>query len=73
LRRAVVLALLALLVAAPAASAAYPWSKRVASATSYAKKRSGRVSFAVKTTDGHVYGRNIHQTHYSAARRSRRC
>jgi hypothetical protein len=68
LKRLVVAAVAALLVPVPVASAAnYPWSKRVKSATAYAKKRSGRVAFAVKTTEGHVYGRNIHETHYSAS------
>jgi hypothetical protein len=68
LRRAAALSLIALLAGAPGAAAAtYPWSERVASATSYAKKRAGRVAFAVKTPSGHVYGRHIHERHYSAS------
>jgi beta-lactamase class A len=66
-RRLVALALLPLVLAPTASAATYPWARRVSSATKYAKGRSGRVAFAVKVTDGHVYGRHIHETHYSAS------
>jgi hypothetical protein len=67
-KRSAAVAIAVLAVTAPSASAAtYPWHERVASTTAYAKKRAGRVAFAVKTPDGHVYGRHIHETHYSAS------
>jgi hypothetical protein len=45
----------------------YPWNKRAASATDYAKQRRGRVSYAVVDPDGRVRGRGIHRRYRSAS------
>jgi len=64
-------ALLGCCAAAPAASAQekrpYPWDKRAASATKFARARAGRVDWAVVTPDGRVRGAGIHARHRSAS------
>jgi hypothetical protein len=70
MRRAAAVALLSLVVAAPASAQEaepYPWNERVASAGEFAKKRTGRVSWAVVSPDGRVRGHNIHARHRSAS------
>ena len=46
---------------------AYPWAKRAASAGTFAKSRTGRVSWAVVSPGGRVRGQNIHARHRSAS------
>ena len=45
----------------------YPWDKRAATATKFAKARAGRVDWAVVTPDGRVRGSGIHAGHRSAS------
>jgi hypothetical protein len=69
-RRAGIAAVAVLASAAPASAdeeRPYPWDRRAESAIDYAKRRAGRVSFAVVGPGGGVRGRNIHERHRSAS------
>src|SRR5829696_3548455 len=64
------LAVLLLLVLAPAAEAASPpedWVPGIASATRYAQSRRGNISFAVRFPSGRIYGYRTQRTAPSAS------
>ena len=45
----------------------YPWNKRVGAAGRFARRRAGRVSWAVVSPDGRVRGSHMHRQHPSAS------
>jgi len=45
----------------------YPWNKRVGAAGRFARRRAGRVSWAVVSPDGRVRGSHMHRQHSSAS------
>ena len=51
--------------AAPAGK--YPWNTRVGAAGRFARRRAGKVSWAVVTPDGRVRGSHMHRRHSSAS------